>query len=221
MTTSCVYIVECQGFYKIGKTTNLKQRLSDIQMANPFHLDVVHTIFTGDYDKVEAGLHKIYSQQNVSGEWFSLGPQDLYELKAMTVSEILDRARRIVITSRKSTRNREWPTDLELQADLPLPVVGPIIVPLALIEKAYESRPVHAALFGSFLRILSLGWSFKYKKTPILNEDSLMKYLRLSRRQYIQNIGDMARFGWLTKNRPTYGHIEFSFPYAVDYDEES
>ena len=85
----CVYVIECEGLYKIGRARILQQRLRSIRNSRRAPIELVHTIYSWDYDKVECSLHRIFTAQRVSGEWFNLSPQDLNQLMSMSEGEIL------------------------------------------------------------------------------------------------------------------------------------
>tara|TARA_R110002012_G_scaffold69173_2_gene179151 strand:+ start:413 stop:778 length:366 start_codon:yes stop_codon:yes gene_type:complete len=63
------------NYYKIGYTTNLKQRLKSIQMYSPITITV--TASTKANCKFEKYLHRKYNEYNVRGEWFELPPNIL------------------------------------------------------------------------------------------------------------------------------------------------
>jgi hypothetical protein len=86
----CVYLLECRGLYKIGRTENLRKRFKSIQVGNPFSIRIAHLIFTGDYIKVEQALHTIFANKRVRDEWFSLSVRDLAVLRAMSAPMILE-----------------------------------------------------------------------------------------------------------------------------------
>ncbi len=90
-----------------------------------------------------------------------------------------------------------------------------IVVPLLIIEQAYQPDKPRRALFASFVRILSLAWENKYERTPLLNEQELWEYLKLSRRQYFDQKADMELLGWLRSSHPVTGFVQFSFSRMV------
>lgn len=85
----CVYVLECRGFYKIGKTADLTSRMKSLQSTNPFEVQIAHVIFTNDHSQVESALHEIFTESRTTGEWFKLGMRDLAKIKSMSVQEIL------------------------------------------------------------------------------------------------------------------------------------
>lgn len=55
-------------FVKIGKTTNVDTRFSQLQTASPFDLRFID-IIEGDH---ESKIHELLAAQRVRGEWFVL-----------------------------------------------------------------------------------------------------------------------------------------------------
>lgn len=86
-----------------------------------------------------------------------------------------------------------------------------VVLMQSVIEQAYGPDKPRRALLASFIRILSLAWETKYKTTPELDEEELMDYLKLSRRQYFEQKADMELLGWLRSSHPRPGFVRFSF----------
>ena len=63
-----VYVLECEGFVKIGVTSNPRNRLSVAQTLSPFQMRLVGA-FEGDA-KDEADLHLRFTKYHHRGEWF-------------------------------------------------------------------------------------------------------------------------------------------------------
>jgi hypothetical protein len=64
-----------EGPVKIGFSSNLHERLQQIQISCPFRVELIH--FRKCKDRVHARnheriLHKIYSDECVIGEWFNI-----------------------------------------------------------------------------------------------------------------------------------------------------
>ncbi len=76
---SVVYFVRVgeEGPVKIGVATNLKQRLSGLQISHPEKLVVIRVI-VGNHE-VEKWLHDYFSKDKIRGEWFS------YNMEMMTI----------------------------------------------------------------------------------------------------------------------------------------
>ena len=64
--------------FKIGYTTNLKQRLVDLQIAN-FRLLQVYATIENVPRKKETELHEFFKKKHIRGEWFAVTP-DMIDL---------------------------------------------------------------------------------------------------------------------------------------------
>lgn len=80
--TKKVYFLECNEFHKIGITENLKSRMSTIQNATPFKINLVIENDFCDAEKHESFLHLKYSQFKIQGEWFRLNKNHVNEIIA-------------------------------------------------------------------------------------------------------------------------------------------
>ena len=71
-----VYLVECGGYFKIGRAVNTKRRIADMQGGNPFQINLICYSFFRDNVYTERMLHKsCFTERVVSGknrEWFVL-----------------------------------------------------------------------------------------------------------------------------------------------------
>lgn len=68
-----IYCVECEGFYKFGKTTtSMKKRLSSMRTGNPFEVKIVWVKRTNDMNRYERILHDQIKDNNVRGEWYDI-----------------------------------------------------------------------------------------------------------------------------------------------------
>lgn len=90
-----------------------------------------------------------------------------------------------------------------------------VVIPEEVIEQAYRPDKPRRALLASFTRILSLAWESKYERTPAMNEEELMDFLKLSRRQYYEQRADMELLGWLRSSHPRPGFVQFSFSRSI------
>lgn len=76
-----VYIIsEGTEFFKIGWASNVKQRLKDLQIANPRRLQIVKQIQSTN-KKDEKIIHYKYHDKKVRGEWFELDSSDIEEIE--------------------------------------------------------------------------------------------------------------------------------------------
>lgn len=67
-----IYLVECEGFVKIGVATNVQARVAGMQTGNPFQLRLL-TSFQSDIPfEEEEAIHELLSSYHVRGEWFKL-----------------------------------------------------------------------------------------------------------------------------------------------------
>ena len=73
---ACVYFVRLAGseFVKVGKTQNINQRLSNLQVSSPSVLIIDFLFVTPEHDKYEKQLHQhlVIKGQHVRGEWFRI-----------------------------------------------------------------------------------------------------------------------------------------------------
>lgn len=74
-----VYILHAieSPFIKIGISTNLKSRISNIQSGCPFRLSIYNVIRTPICEEIEDYLHKILFHCNQHGEWFKPGNDEI------------------------------------------------------------------------------------------------------------------------------------------------
>jgi hypothetical protein len=77
-----VYVLSTHDFsyIKIGTTTSMKQRQSNIQSGCPFELFFWLGIKTPIASEVEKHLLNKYKEFNLRGEWFSFGKNQLDEI---------------------------------------------------------------------------------------------------------------------------------------------
>lgn len=76
-----IYLVHCGGFYKIGMTFNLDNRLNSLQCGNPFELDLVFAVRCIDALEVEELLHERFKDKHHFREWYSLSEDDITFIK--------------------------------------------------------------------------------------------------------------------------------------------
>lgn len=67
-------------YTKIGYTTNLNQRIQQLQTASPTGIRLVYCIQCDYADKLEAHLHAKYSSKRTNLEWFALSHIDLVDI---------------------------------------------------------------------------------------------------------------------------------------------
>jgi len=84
---SQIYFIECSGYYKIGTSADVKSRVSQIQTANPYDVNLVAkvSVKNGTPGHVESALHSYYYPSHKSGEWFDLNPREAGGFKFIDV----------------------------------------------------------------------------------------------------------------------------------------
>jgi len=75
----CVYILESNGYYKIGYSNKkLSQRIRILQTGNPLEIRLVMIIYPRSTPRrEEKRLHIEYANKKMRGEWFALDNGDL------------------------------------------------------------------------------------------------------------------------------------------------
>lgn len=64
-----LYLIECDGHYKIGRTESLPtERLAVLQIGSPHPLRLV--LFFHGATKLEGYFHRKFRELHVRGEWF-------------------------------------------------------------------------------------------------------------------------------------------------------
>ena len=71
------------GVYKIGKAKDVSNRYKLIGINLPFPTELLHTIAVSDMTYAERVLHQRYAKERQHGEWFTLSPEQLEEIKAI------------------------------------------------------------------------------------------------------------------------------------------
>ena len=82
-TMSWIYFVESAGCYKIGMTTDVQDRLSQIRTHNPHDVRLVAKVKVQNNTAghVEKALHSYYQPALIRGEWFDLNPREVAGFK--------------------------------------------------------------------------------------------------------------------------------------------
>ena len=75
-----VYLVKDSKYYKIGLTTNPKQRLQDIRSTN-ITAEIVFLFETENMYLLEKELHGFFKEKRVVGEWFELTEEEQEVIK--------------------------------------------------------------------------------------------------------------------------------------------
>lgn len=82
-----LYLIRCEGLYKIGITNNFERRFPRYVTENPFPLEVIFTSPSSGYKAIERNLKKAFKAKCVRGEWFRLGFEELRVLHWIVGSE--------------------------------------------------------------------------------------------------------------------------------------
>ena len=61
-----------EQLYKIGRTSNMQNRMRNLQTGSPTKLEVVKFIQTEDALTTERKLHDAFRETRIRGEWFAL-----------------------------------------------------------------------------------------------------------------------------------------------------
>lgn len=69
----CIYFVRGGGLIKIGKTVDLRLRLSGLQVGSPAPLEVL--LVLADTGALEEQLHRRFAKARAHGEWFHPDPK--------------------------------------------------------------------------------------------------------------------------------------------------
>lgn len=79
-----IYVIECEGFYKIGLSKHMDNRFKAIKQLLPFDMDVIRNYVCSQSKlKVfEKLCHKKFKHNNKNGEWFSIENKDVYKMDA-------------------------------------------------------------------------------------------------------------------------------------------
>lgn len=80
-----VYVAEYNGNFKIGISNNVSRRMKQLLCGCPTIKVVYKSDFLEEAFELERYLHKIYSKNNIGGEWFS--SVDLEEIKKVVAEK--------------------------------------------------------------------------------------------------------------------------------------
>jgi len=87
------YLIESNGLFKIGITSNLKTRLSQIQTGNPHKVSLICTKVWSTKEIalfIEQSLHYKYRNLRLNGEWFNLVQEDLLFIISLYTGQQID-----------------------------------------------------------------------------------------------------------------------------------
>ena len=75
-----VYVIEVDGHYKIGQSKSFEKRMMEIKISSPHPINVIYKFHTNHGLEIEGVLHQQFEDKKVSGEWFDLDREDLYDI---------------------------------------------------------------------------------------------------------------------------------------------
>jgi predicted DNA-binding transcriptional regulator AlpA len=77
-----VYFIGCGGFVKIGHSTDVTYRLSQLQVASPHEMQLISSYVGGPSE--ERRLHKLFAEHRVreNNEWFVMSDEILAYIEA-------------------------------------------------------------------------------------------------------------------------------------------
>ena len=89
-TNTSVYAIRMVGtqYVKVGKTSNINNRLDDLTIGSPYDLEVLFNIDTFNIGKIEQRVHKMLHDKHVKGEWFELSNTDIDSTKKFLIEII-------------------------------------------------------------------------------------------------------------------------------------
>lgn len=67
-----VYAIRCANAVKIGRTTDVEKRFSQLQTGNANRLELIHVHACENNAWFEAALHKALEKHRLCGEWFDI-----------------------------------------------------------------------------------------------------------------------------------------------------
>lgn len=75
-----IYLIECNGYHKIGVAHNLGGRLNTLQTGSPHRQWLIYHKRVLNPYKIELELHQMFPTQRIRGEWFALDSKDIERL---------------------------------------------------------------------------------------------------------------------------------------------
>lgn len=78
-----IYVIEAigQGYYKIGFSSDINQRIKELSRSYPFEVEIFCSFHSDDMVKDEKELHEKFKEKRHKSEWFYLDTSDLEEIK--------------------------------------------------------------------------------------------------------------------------------------------
>ncbi len=80
---STLYILHCNGHYKIGITTStVAKRVRALQTGNSYKITRYWSKRCSNYQEMERYFHRKFAKKRLCGEWFNLDQADLEFIKS-------------------------------------------------------------------------------------------------------------------------------------------
>ncbi len=110
-----LYIMECDGKYKIGTTNDVKKRLGQLQTGNPHKITISFDVEIGFIaGQLEIHLHKLFEEFHVNGEWFDL-PHNVWDMLCVKLANLENALRAVMEMSLNSdVLHKEWQDEQNL-----------------------------------------------------------------------------------------------------------
>lgn len=81
--TGYVYLMECDGKYKVGYSRNIKERLKTLNCGLYKVSLIAKSSYLQNARYYELILHELYKTQNIRNEWFNLTARQVSEVKQL------------------------------------------------------------------------------------------------------------------------------------------
>jgi hypothetical protein len=79
---SILYVLHCNGHYKIGITTSsVAKRIRSLQTGNAHKISRYWSKRCSNYAEMEKYFHRKFAKKRLIGEWFALDSKDLEFIK--------------------------------------------------------------------------------------------------------------------------------------------
>jgi hypothetical protein len=71
-----LYVIQCQGYSKIGIANSVEARMAQLQTGNPYPLLLTDCYEFPNAGPIEQSLHQRFAAKSHALEWFNLGSED-------------------------------------------------------------------------------------------------------------------------------------------------
>jgi hypothetical protein len=120
------YFIECGGRVKIGKTTDVRRRMTEMQAGMPYPPAVLAAV--PEYVVTEARAHEVWAGLRRHGEWFEATPELRRWIRELKKREkVVARLRARIVPVAERRRLCQWREPLPRVVNLyPHPAMPPI-----------------------------------------------------------------------------------------------